>query len=88
MKAAETIPDSLIEQLAPGGSMVLKLIISHSLLKMIPVGPEDWLQNIVIVKKDSEGKVTQNSVMEVVSKELVFIFLEICALNRPREAMA
>ncbi len=51
--AASHIPPPLVEQLKPGGRMV------------IPVGPPFGGQNLMVVEKDEEGTVTQRSVMPV-----------------------
>ncbi len=51
--AASHIPPPLIEQLKPGGKMV------------IPVGPVFQVQQLMRVEKDAEGKVRQRSVMPV-----------------------
>jgi len=51
--AASHIPPPLVEQLKPGGRMV------------IPVGPPLATQQLMIVEKDEEGAVTQRSVMPV-----------------------
>lgn len=45
--AAPTIPQSLIDQLAPGGVM------------LIPVGSKGFFQELMMVEKDEEGGVTQ-----------------------------
>eukprot|EP01128_Nolandella_sp_AFSM9_P000098 TRINITY_DN1016_c0_g1_i1.p1 TRINITY_DN1016_c0_g1~~TRINITY_DN1016_c0_g1_i1.p1 ORF type:complete len:408 (-),score=61.87 TRINITY_DN1016_c0_g1_i1:382-1605(-) len=50
--AAETMPSSLVDQLAPGGIMV------------IPVGPS-YDQRLYEVKKDLNGNVTQRSLLPV-----------------------
>ena len=51
--AASHIPPPLLEQLKPGGRMV------------IPVGAPFQVQRLMLVEKDDEGKVTQRSVMSV-----------------------
>ena len=51
--AASHIPPPLVEQLKPGGSMV------------IPVGPPMQVQHLMVVNKDAEGKATQRRVMAV-----------------------
>ena len=43
--APEEIPQKLVEQLKPGGRMIL------------PVGPQWWGQDLLIVEKDEEGNV-------------------------------
>ncbi len=45
--ATATIPEPLVEQLAPGGRMV------------IPVGPQGAAQAIFFIDKDLQGNVTQ-----------------------------
>jgi len=50
--AAETVPKELVDQLKPGGRMVL------------PVGPPDH-QRMTVVKKDAKGKVTESRGMPV-----------------------
>ena len=52
--AAPTIPKALVEQLASPGCMV------------IPVGPQGCTQELMVVKKDKEGKVTKSSACCVV----------------------
>eukprot|EP01117_Protostelium_nocturnum_P001914 TRINITY_DN1250_c0_g1_i2.p1 TRINITY_DN1250_c0_g1~~TRINITY_DN1250_c0_g1_i2.p1 ORF type:complete len:224 (-),score=73.96 TRINITY_DN1250_c0_g1_i2:230-901(-) len=49
--AAETLPEKLVEQLAPGGILV------------IPVGTFD--QNLIMVKKDTQGKITKQNIFGV-----------------------
>lgn len=51
--AASHIPPPLVEQLKPGGRMV------------IPVGPPLATQQLMIVDKDADGSVTQRSIMPV-----------------------
>ncbi|MFH2125742.1 MAG: protein-L-isoaspartate(D-aspartate) O-methyltransferase [Pseudomonadota bacterium] len=51
--AAKRIPPKLVEQLKPGGRMIL------------PVGPEPWAEELVLVVKDAQGKVSQHSLMAV-----------------------
>lgn len=51
--APDEIPAPLLEQLKPGGRM------------MIPIGPEGGLQELVLVEKDVEGAVRKRSVMPV-----------------------
>jgi protein-L-isoaspartate(D-aspartate) O-methyltransferase len=50
---AEEIPPPLIEQLKPGGTMV------------IPVGPMSGVQELMVVKKALDGTITRDSVMPV-----------------------
>ncbi len=50
--AAHEVPEALVEQLAPGGRLV------------IPVGG-DWGQALVLVEKDEAGGVTRRSVLPV-----------------------
>lgn len=51
--AADHVPPPLIEQLRPGGRMV------------IPVGPVLGTQRLVVVQKDEEGRVTTESTLPV-----------------------
>lgn len=51
--AAKRIPPKLVEQLKPGGRMI------------IPVGPDSWAEELVLVKKGLQGKVTTHSLMAV-----------------------
>jgi protein-L-isoaspartate(D-aspartate) O-methyltransferase len=51
--AAESIPPALLEQLAPGGRLVM------------PVGEELPYQELVVVDKDSAGKLTSREVLPV-----------------------
>lgn len=51
--AAEHIPPPLIKQLKPGGRMV------------IPVGSRFMTQQLVLVKKDAQGKVTTRQILPV-----------------------
>lgn len=50
---AEEIPPPLIEQLKPGGTMV------------IPVGPFNHVQELMVVKKAYDGSISKESVMPV-----------------------
>lgn len=52
--AAVTIPAALIEQLKPGGSLV------------IPVGAQHDAQDLVLVSKDADGRIEKRSVLPVV----------------------
>ncbi len=51
--APEKIPSPLIEQLKPGGRIV------------IPVGKEGWIQNLVVVKKSENGKISEKKLYGV-----------------------
>jgi protein-L-isoaspartate(D-aspartate) O-methyltransferase len=51
--AARHVPPPLIEQLAPGGRMV------------IPVGRAGWTQNLLLVQKDADGRTTTRNLMSV-----------------------
>ena len=51
--AASHIPPPLIDQLAPGGRMV------------IPVGPAFMVQHLVLVEKDADGEVTSRILLPV-----------------------
>jgi len=51
--AATHIPPPLLEQLKPGGRMV------------IPVGPPMQVQNLMVIEKDEHGEITQRNVMAV-----------------------
>jgi protein-L-isoaspartate(D-aspartate) O-methyltransferase len=51
--AAGQIPPPLVQQLGPGGRMV------------IPVGPPWSVQNLLLVTKDEAGKVTTRSLIPV-----------------------
>ena len=51
---APSLPPRLIEQLRPGGLMV------------IPVGDPRGAQNLVLVKKDASGKTQQNNLLPVI----------------------
>lgn len=51
--AAKRIPLKLVEQLKPGGRMIL------------PVGPDSWAEELVLVVKDAQGKVSKHSLMAV-----------------------
>lgn len=51
--APEEIPAPLIEQLKPGGSIV------------IPVGKEGWIQNLVVVRKNKNGKINEKKLYGV-----------------------
>lgn len=51
--AADHIPEPLVEQLRPGGRMV------------IPVGPERGMKRLMVVEKDASGKVRSRNVQPV-----------------------
>lgn len=51
--AAEHIPPPLIDQLKPGGRMI------------IPVGDSAWTQNLLRVEKDAESRITTDNLMAV-----------------------
>lgn len=51
--AAAKVPESLIEQLKPGGRMV------------IPVGPEGEVQSLAVIDKSEDGKATRRDLMDV-----------------------
>jgi protein-L-isoaspartate(D-aspartate) O-methyltransferase len=51
--AAERIPPALLQQLGPGGRMI------------IPVGPHGGDQNLILVTKDQEGGIAQREVLHV-----------------------
>lgn len=50
---AEKVPQPLIDQLKPGGRMI------------IPVGPVHGAQNLVFIQKDKEGNLSQKNVLAV-----------------------
>ncbi|CAB3366051.1 Hypothetical predicted protein [Cloeon dipterum] len=52
--AAPKVPEELIEQLAPGGRMV------------IPVGPEGWDQQLQQIDKALDGTITKKTLMGVI----------------------
>jgi protein-L-isoaspartate(D-aspartate) O-methyltransferase len=51
--APESLPPALVAQLAPGGRLVA------------PVGPEDQVQELVLVEKDPRGQITRTSLLPV-----------------------
>jgi len=51
--APEHVPQPLVDQLAPGGRMV------------IPVGPAGWAQELTLLVKGEDGKVTRSKVFGV-----------------------
>ena len=53
LEQAPQLPKALVEQLAPGGKMV------------IPVGPDGGSQEILAVSKAADGRVSQSSLMGV-----------------------
>jgi protein-L-isoaspartate(D-aspartate) O-methyltransferase len=57
--AADTIPDTLVEQLAPFGRM------------MIPVGKTNGPQNLVLVTKDAAGRTSKDTILAVAFVPLV-----------------
>lgn len=57
--AAEKIPEALVEQLAPGGRMVL------------PVGRRHDVQNLILVEKTDEGTVGETPILPVAFVPLV-----------------
>lgn len=50
---AESIPQTLLDQLKPGGRMI------------IPIGPVHGSQNLVLIQKNAEGKVIPKNVLAV-----------------------
>jgi protein-L-isoaspartate(D-aspartate) O-methyltransferase len=57
--AAEAVPTALVQQLKPGGKMV------------IPVGLTHWSQQLRLISKNAEGGVEERSVLPVVFVPLV-----------------
>lgn len=51
--AAGHVPPPLVAQLTPGGRMV------------IPVGQSAWTQNLLLVEKDADGRITTRNLMAV-----------------------
>lgn len=51
--AARRIPPKLVEQLKRGGRMI------------IPVGPDSWAEELMLVTKDDQGKARRHSLMAV-----------------------
>lgn len=51
--APEEIPPALLDQLKPGGRLV------------IPVGPADAVQELVLVEKNAAGKISQRAILPV-----------------------
>ncbi len=57
--AAETVPDSLVAQLAPGGRMIL------------PVGKPNGPQNLIRVRRDETGRIARDTILSVAFVPLV-----------------
>lgn len=57
--AAETVPDSLVAQLAPGGRMIL------------PVGKANGPQNLIRVRRDETGRIVRDTILSVAFVPLV-----------------
>jgi protein-L-isoaspartate(D-aspartate) O-methyltransferase len=57
--AAETVPDSLVAQLAPGGRMIL------------PVGKTNGPQNLIRVRRDESGRIARDTILSVAFVPLV-----------------
>ena len=51
--APEKVPEALLDQLKPGGRMVL------------PVGPRWWGQDLLVIEKDESGKVVRKNTIPV-----------------------
>ena len=51
--APEKVPEALLDQLKPGGRMVL------------PVGPRWWGQDLLVIEKDERGKVVRKNTIPV-----------------------
>jgi len=51
--APDDIPDALVDQLAPGGRMV------------VPVGPRFGIQHLTVVEKSEDGRTTERSLLPV-----------------------
>lgn len=51
--AAAHVPDALLQQLAPGGRMV------------VPVGPEGGAQSLAVIDKQMNGSITRQDTMSV-----------------------
>jgi len=47
------VPPALLQQLAPGGSMI------------IPIGPTFTTQNLMLITKDAKGQITKKNLMPV-----------------------
>ena len=57
--AAEKIPEALVDQLAPGGRMIL------------PVGRRHDVQNLILVEKAADGAVRETRILPVAFVPLV-----------------
>ena len=57
--AAESVPDSLVAQLAPGGRMIL------------PLGKANGPQNLIRLRRDESGRIARDSVLSVAFVPLV-----------------
>ena len=57
--AATHIPDALVEQLEPGGRLV------------IPVGVSHWSQKLLVVTRDAQGETTMDGILDVAFVPLV-----------------
>ena len=51
--AAARVPEALVQQLKPGGRMI------------IPVGPNGGAQYLMLIHKDAEGQITETNLMGV-----------------------
>ena len=51
--APEKVPEALVDQLKPGGRIVL------------PVGPRWWGQDLLVIEKDKRGKVVRKNIIPV-----------------------
>ena len=59
VRQGEPWPDSLVEQLAPGGRMI------------IPVGKVNGPQNLILVRRDESGRISKDTVLSVAFVPLV-----------------
>ena len=57
--ASPDIPPALVDQLGPGGRMI------------IPVGPQDGTQYLILLVKDAQGKISERNVLPVTFVPLV-----------------
>ena len=57
--AAESVPDSLVDQLAPGGRMIL------------PVGRTNGPQNLIRIRRDETGRISKDTILSVAFVPLV-----------------